>query len=141
MKKLQGISLGAISALALMIAPVRPAVAGPYLVIGGGYNCYGVGCAIVSAIVGVVTLPIAIAEALILPPPVALPPPAYYGAPAGYYGYGAPAGYYAPPASYYAPRPQQYYAPSGGYSATRPGFYGRSVYHAGPRPAYYPYRR
>ncbi|MGO9991651.1 MAG: hypothetical protein ACLPTF_03930 [Steroidobacteraceae bacterium] len=134
MQNLKAITLSAIGAAALTITPLTPAAAGSHWVGGRGFHHFGVVGAIASAIVGVATLPLAIASAVastVEPPQYAPPPPAYYPPPAPYYG--GVSGYYAPAARYY-PRPPGYYAPRARYNPY-------PVYQAAPRSGYYPYRR
>lgn len=98
------------------------------------FGCWGLGCAIVGAVVGLVTLPFAIVaaatdydddrrdgpqyDAPAYPPPDGYAEPGYYGAPPPAYYYAPPARYYAP-RSYYAPPGRYYRAPSSGYSSER----------------------
>jgi len=138
MNTVKGFGLGAISAAVLIMAPMAPAAAGPHGGYGrGGLHHCGLGAAVVGLIVGVATLPFAIADAVIQSAQPDVPPAPYYPAP--------PAAYY--PAPYYAPRaygPQVGYGASG-YYAARPG-YGRGYTgaygsYAAPRSSYYSYRR
>ena len=86
-----------VAAVALAGIPALPAVAGP---LGyGHFHAWGPGRGLVGAVVGLATLPIAIAAATI--GAVASVPYAagYQGGPA----YAPPPAYYATPAPYYAP--------------------------------------
>jgi hypothetical protein len=137
MQHLKHVMLSAVGAVALTIAPLTPAAAGPHWGGGRGFHHFGLGGAIAGAIVGVVTLPFAIAAAAASEQPqYAAPSPAYYPPPAPYYG--GVSGYYAPayarPQGYYYPRPGGYYAPP-------PPYYASPNPRAVPRPGYYPYRR
>jgi hypothetical protein len=117
-------------AVAVAGIPVLPAVAGPpgY----GHFHAWGPGRGLVGAVVGLATLPIAIAAATIgavqsVPyaagyqgGPAYAPPPAYYAAPTPYYAapyYPRPPAYYAAPRAYYGP--PGYYRPGYSYSSGR----------------------
>jgi hypothetical protein len=124
---------GAAAATMLACAAVAPASAGVH---GFGHlHPWGLGRGLLGAVVGLATLPLAIASAaLSADVPQApyqapyqapgyaagAPPPAYYPAPRAYYP--APPAYYAPHSAYYAPR-ATYYAPRAGYGP-RPGYNG-----------------
>jgi hypothetical protein len=153
MKRLTAFAVGSLSAAALAIAPLTPAVAdGLHGFRGHGFHHFGVAGALVGAIVGIATLPLAIAAeaaqydrpqdergyapGYYSPPPAAYPPPAYYSPPAYY---PSPAPYYGPPVAYYSPSIRAY-ARSPGYSVVRPRYTARSGYQAEARPGYYHYR-
>ncbi len=143
MMNFKAITLGAI---ALTLAPLTPAAAGsPYRGAWRGYHHFGLGGAVVSAIVGVLTLPLAIAAAAIDQPeyespyqPEYQPPPPNYQPPANYYS--APTPYYPAPMRYYAP-PMRYYARPGGYYVPRPRYDSYRAYRNFPRRGDYSYRR
>jgi hypothetical protein len=147
------------TAAALMVcAPVANAEAHGF----GHVHPWGLGRGLLGAVVGLATLPIAIASAALSAtgseapyqsspgydgPRSYAPPAAYYAAPQSY---APPPAYYAVPQSYYAPRrayysrapvyspaPRAYYAP-GAYYAPRPGYYGGQVSY---RPGGYAYPR
>ena len=172
MKRNKATALSILAVLALVFAPIAPAFAGGPRHWTGGYHgphLFGLGGAAVGAVVGLLTLPLAIAAAVSSydepryeqdygPPAYPSPPPAYYAPPAptyyaapppAYYGpapaYYAPPAYYAAPVARYRPAPR-YYAPSAGY-ADRPGYAARpryneySGYRAAPRSGYYHDRR
>ena len=144
MKRLTAFAVGSLGTVALAIAPLSPAAAeGPHGFRGHGVHHFGIAGALAGAIVGIVSLPLAIAAEAIqydrpqdergyapgyYPPPRAYYPPAYRPAPAPYYG---------PPVVYYSP---QYgaYAPSPG-SVVRPRYNARSGYQPVARPGYYHY--
>jgi hypothetical protein len=109
-------ALLAAAAGAALLVPVAPAAAaGPLLP-------WILGRHLVGAVVGLATLPLAVASALSQDQPVAQNAPPGYGG-GGYY---PPPNYYAPqyypPPAYYAPR-RDYYRPAVSY-AHSPGFYG-----------------
>ncbi len=123
-------------------ALVAPAQAGHGFGHGHGYghgHGWGLGHDLVGAVVGLATLPLAIASAAILgaeplgpyepsygyESPRIYAPPAYYAAPPAYYA-PAPAHYARPPAYY--PSARAYYAPR---YAPRGGYYGGHSYGAG----------
>jgi hypothetical protein len=139
-------ALSVITVLAFVLAPLAPASAGvPRHWAGGhagfhGLHEFGLGGLAVGAVVGLLTLPLALAEAAASydspgngqdygPQAYAAPPPVYYAPPPAYYA-PAPA-YYAPPA-YYGP-PAVHYRPSPGYYGSYGGYAGRSGYAAAPR--------
>jgi hypothetical protein len=129
--------LGTVAAAAVTCAPIATAEAH-----GFGHHPWGLGRGLLGAIVGLATLPIAIASAALAateseapyqsspgyagPRSYAPPPPAYYAAPQTY---APPQAYYATPRAYYprapvyAPATRPYYAPRA-YYAPRPGYYG-----------------
>jgi hypothetical protein len=126
-----------VAAVALAGIPALPAVAGPpgY----GHFHPWAPGRGLVGAVVGLATLPLAIAAATIgavesVPyaagyqgAPAYAPPPASYAAPRPYYA----TPYYPRPPVYYS-APRGYYGPPG-YYAARPGYnysYGRGPYRA-----------
>src|SRR5450432_4367649 len=111
---------GLTAAAALACAPLAPAAAGEP---GYGHlHPWGLGRGLLGAVVGLATLPIAIASAALSVDEPQAPYQAPYQAP----GY-APA---APPPAYY-PAPQPYYAPRPAYYPPAPAYYGA------PRAAYY----
>jgi hypothetical protein len=141
--------LGSAAAAALACVPMAPAAAGVH---GFGHvHPFGLGRGLFGAVLGLATLPIAIASAVLsagadassqapayggappaYAPPAYAPQPAYAPRPAYY---PAPQTYYAPPAAYaprvpvYYPQPRAYYAAPPAYYAPRPNY--------APRPAYY----
>jgi len=143
--------IAAAAAASIVCISIAPAEAGPR---GFGHlHPWGFGRGLVGAVVGLATLPLAIASAAIAAsvpegpaqPNYAQPPQTYYAPqPQTYYAppapayYSAPPAYYAAPRAYYAPRapvyysaPRPYYAPRA-YYAPRPGNYaGYGGYHAG----------
>jgi hypothetical protein len=134
---------GALTATAAIAClPIMPAAAGVHGY--GHFHPWGLGHGLVGAVVGLATLPLAIAAAAIgadqgpapypapgYATPGYAPPPAYYAAPRPYYA--APPAYYARPAAYY-PAPHAYYAPRP-YYAARPtynyGYGGPGAYRGG----------
>jgi hypothetical protein len=127
--------LGTVAAAAITCTPIAAAEAH-----GFGHHPWGLGRGLLGAVVGLATLPIAIASAALSAaepeapyrsspgyegPRSYAPPPAYYAAPQTY---APPQSYYAPPRAYY-PRAPVYY------SATRPNYAPRAYY--APRPGYY----
>ncbi len=139
MVKLKQVILSSTAVAAIAFLPFAPAMAG-----GPGYGYahpWGLGRGIVGAVVGLATLPLAIASAVIssvVPAAAPYPAPGYAG---GAYGY-APGPYPAPPA-YYVPRPAYYPAPRA-YHVPRPyyapyaGYPGRGYYR--PAGSAYPHR-
>jgi hypothetical protein len=143
---------GLAAAAALACAPVAPAAAGEH---GFGHlHSWGLGRGLVGAVVGLATLPIVIASAVLsaaIPDepyqspgyeggaPGYAPPSAYYGPPQQSY-YAPPPAYYAPPQqSYYAPPPAYYAPPQRTYYAPPPAYYPRApVYSPAPRAYYAP---
>jgi hypothetical protein len=137
--------LGTLAAAAITCAPIATAEAHGF----GHLHPWGLGRGLLGAVVGLATLPIAIAsvalsaiepEAPYQPsaayegPRSYAPPPAYYAAPQAY---APPQAYYAPPRAYYpratvySPATRPYYAPRA-YYAPRPGYYGgHASYRAG----------
>jgi hypothetical protein len=139
---------GLAAAAALACAPVAPAAAGEH---GFGHlHSWGLGRGLVGAVVGLATLPIVIASAVLsaaIPDepnqspgyeggaPGYAPPPAYYGPPQQSY-YAPPPAYYAPPQrTYYAP-PPAYYPRAPVYSPAPRAYYAPRTYYA-PHPGYY----
>ncbi len=131
-------ALGAVSVVALAIAPVAPAAADHF---HGGFHHFGLG-GVAGAVVGLATLPLEIAAAALEPrgygpeyaePQGYAPPPAYYAPAPAYYPppvyYGGAPRYYGPGPGYYG-RPGGHYAPRSGYNAR----YGRE---AAPRQGHY----
>ena len=107
------------TSLALACIPLAPASAhGPGLL-----RPWGVGRGIVGAVAAVVTLPLAIASAVL-----SIEPP-------GYYGYDSPQGGYYPAPNYYSRAPA-YYAPPPYYSAPR-HYYAPAPYYGRPASGYY----
>lgn len=130
--------LGSAAAVALACAPMAPAAAGVH---GFGHvHPFGLGRGLFGAVLGVATLPLAIASAVLsagadaasqgpgyVQQPAYAPRPAYYAAPPTYYApraayYPRAPAYYPQPRAYYAPRPV-YYAPGASY-APRPSYSG-----------------
>src|ERR1700726_3009432 len=130
--------LGMAAVAAITCAPIATAGAHGY----GHLHSWGLGRGLLGAVVGLATLPIAIASAALSAtepeapyqsspgydgPRGYAPPPAYYAAPQTYYA--PPQAYYAPPRAYYprapayAPATRPYYAPRA-YYAPRTGYYG-----------------
>lgn len=132
------IALSGLSVLALAIAPLTPASAdGRHGFRGRGGHEFGLVGALAGTVVGILTLPLAIAAAAAEPlqaqewrdEPGSYPPqPGYYPPTPGY---GPPAGYYS------APRPNYYYAPYPRYRTEHPRYTRRSGYYAEARPGYY----
>jgi hypothetical protein len=123
----------AVAALALALAPVTPAAA-------AGLVPWIVGQHVVGAVLGLATLPFAVASAVLSPDEPAAsyaPAPDYGGPPPGYY---APPNYYARPPAYYAPAyyagPQAYYRPGVSYARSLPRFYEAPRGHYAPRMRY-----
>jgi len=121
--------LAAASVMALALAPVSPATA------AGLFLPWLIGRHVVGAVVGLATLPLAVASALSADQPAApYPQPrddGYGGRPSGYY---PPPNYFAPPTAYYA-GPQRYYRSADFYGRSGPRFY------QGPRGYYAPRTR
>ena len=143
--------LGTLAAAAITCAPIATAEAH-----GFGHHPWLLGRGLLGAVVGLATLPIAIASAALSEtepeapyqsspayggPRSYAPPPAYYAAPQTYYA--PPQAYYAPPRTYYSrapvysPAARPYYAPRA-YYAPRPGYQGG---HASNRAGGYAYPR
>jgi len=76
---------------------------------------------VVAAVVGLATLPLAVASS-VGEPATSYPPPPAYGGPRGYY---APRNYYGPPPAYYTGN-QGYYRPAAAYARSAPRYYGSS---------------
>jgi hypothetical protein len=139
--------LGSAAVAALACAPMAPAAAGVH---GFGHvHPFGLGRGLFGAVLGLATLPIAIASAALsagadapqpgyaaqpgyAPQPGYAAQPAYVPRPAYY---PAPQTYYAPPAAYY-PRAPVYYPQPRAYYAAPPAYYAPRANYA-PRPAYY----
>jgi hypothetical protein len=132
--------LGSAAAAALACVPMAPAAAGVH---GFGHvHPFGLGRGLFGAVLGLATLPIAIASAALsagadAAPPAYAPQPGYAPQPAyaprpAYYP--APQTYYAPPAAYY-PRAPAYYPQPRAYYAAPPAYYAPRANYA-PRPAY-----
>jgi hypothetical protein len=140
MAKLKQVILAGAAAAALACIPIAPAEAGIH---GGHFHPWLLGHGVVGAVLGLATLPLAIASSVIEsagsqgadgPRAAYYPPaPAYYAAPQAVYAprayyaprpYYAQRPYYAPHANYYAPRPNYYGGNGGGRGAYRPGGYG-----------------
>lgn len=129
-------AFAAIVALALLCAPITPALAHPAAWLFGRH--------LIGGVLGLAALPLTVASVALS---AASPPAPYEGArPAP--AYSAPPNYYAPPPSYYAPPPvyyprapayyappPRYYAPVYPYSRAAPRFY------SAPRGYYAPPRR
>jgi len=101
----------AAAVVALALAPLAPAAA-------AGVVPWLVGRHVVGAVLGLATLPFAVASAALSAdqPSASYPPtPDYGGSSSGYY---APPNYYARPPMYYAPAPAYYAGPQAYY---RPG--------------------
>jgi hypothetical protein len=122
--------LGSAAAAALACAPMAPAAAGVHGF--GRVHPFGLGRGLFGAVLGLATLPIAIASAALSAGADASQAPAYAPRPAYY---PAPQTYFAPPAAY-APRAPVYYPQPRAYYAAPPAYYGPRPYYA-PRPAYY----
>ena len=135
MPGLKRVVIAGAAAAAIACSAIVPAEAGPR---GFGHlRPWGLGRGLVGAVVGLATLPLAIASAAIeasvpeapAQPNYVQPPQTYYAPPAPAYYSAAPA-YYAAPRAYYAPRGPVYYsAPRAAYAprayyAPRPGYYG-----------------
>jgi hypothetical protein len=168
--KIRHIAIAALSAVALSLAPLAPAMAAD----PARWGQFGLGAVFAHTFLGLAAWPLAVAGVIAAqsqqdrgyaaqpsyaPPagyaPPAYGPPAYYAAAPAYYP-PAPQVYYSPRAAYYAPAPR-YYAPPvsyygrpGGYSyygrpsgyyGARPGYYAVSGYQAARRSGYYHYSR
>jgi hypothetical protein len=131
MARLKQILLGSAAAAAIACVPIAPALA------GGGYgplHPWGVGRGLVGAAVGLATLPLAIAAAVVTGGAASAggaavapyPAPAYGG-----YGYGYG---YAPRAVY--PAPPVYGVPRAAYYPPVRNYYGPRPYYYAPRPSY-----
>ena len=144
--------VGMAAVAVIACAPVATAGAHGY----GHLHSWGLGRGLLGAVVGLATIPIAIASAALSGtepeapyqsspayegPRSYAPRPAYYAAPQTYYP--PPQAYYAPPRAYYprataySPAMRPYYAPRA-YYAPRPGYYGG---HASSRAGGYAYPR
>jgi hypothetical protein len=129
--------LGTVAAVGIACAPIATAGAHGF----GHLHPWGLGRGLLVAVVGLATLPIAIASAALS----ATEPEAPYQSSPGYdgsRGYAPPPAYYAPPRTYYAPA-QAYYAPPRAnyprapvYSSASRAYYAPRDYYA-PRPGYY----
>ncbi len=139
--------LGTAAAAAMACAPI--ATAGAH---GFGYlHAWGLGRGLLGAVVGLATLPIAIASAALAANEPEAPnqsspgyggprgyaqPPAYYPAPQA--NYAPPPAYYAAPRTNYAPPPAYYAAPPAYYAPPRAYYPRAPVYSPAPRPYYAP---
>ena len=131
--------LGTVAAAVITCAPIAATEAH-----GFGHRPWGLGRGLVGAVVGLATLPIAIAAAALsatIPEVPYQPSPGYdgprsYAPPPAYYA--APQTYYAPPQTYYAP-PPTYYSRAPVYSSAARPYYAPRAYNApyAPRPGYY----
>jgi hypothetical protein len=126
--------LGTVAVVAIACAPIATAGAHGF----GHLRPWGVGRGLLGAVVGLATLPLAIASAALS----ATEPEAPYQSSPGYDGsrsYAPPPAYYAAPQTYYAP-PRTYYAPAQAYYAPPRAFYPRApVYSSAPRTYYAPH--
>jgi hypothetical protein len=122
MLRLKKTVFAASAVAALALAPVTPAAA-------AGLVPWIVGRHVVEAVLGLATLPFAVASAAL-----SADQPAAPYAPTPDYGGPSP-GYYAPP-NYYA-RPSVYYAPAPAYYAGRQTYYRPGVSYARPLPRFY----
>jgi hypothetical protein len=122
MLRLKKTVFAASAVAALALAPLTPAAA-------AGLVPWIVGRHVVGAVLGLATLPFAIASAALSvdQPAAPYPPTPDYGDPSS--------GYYAPP-NYYA-RPPVYYAPAPAYYAGRQTYYRPGVSYARPSPRFY----
>jgi hypothetical protein len=131
MRTLKGSILAAVAVAALTLVPIASASASPFIV------PWLLGRHAIGAVVGLATLPLAIASAAAGQPEGPYPAaPVYSGGP----GYGGAPGYYPPAPVYYAPRSAYYPGTAGyyrppGYSA-RPRFYEAPRGYAAPRARY-----
>ncbi len=151
MARLKQILLTGAAAAAIACVPLAPALA------GGGYGPvrpWGVGRGLVGAVVGLATLPLAIASAVVTGGAALVtggaavspyPAPPYGGYGYGYgYGYAPRAAYPAPPvyavprAAYLTPARGYYYGPRPYYFAPRPSYAVHGYYRSGGYP--YPHR-
>jgi hypothetical protein len=93
---------------------------------------------LVGAVVGLATLPLAVASSM-AQPAAPYPPAPSYGGPPGYVAppgyYGGPPAYYSRPPAYYAPQ-QGYYRPPVSYARSGPRFYEPPRGYSGPRTGY-----
>ena len=137
MQHRKALAIGALSLITLAVAPVAPAVADGRHFGGHGFHHFGLGGVVADVVVGIVTLPLAIAAAAVSYEPRQYAPE--YSGPQGYesgpgnyapQGYYQPPSYYGPPAAYYRPAPR-YYAPSAEYDGRPTGnYYSRPRYNA-----------
>src|ERR1700722_12258741 len=143
--------VAAIAVGTLGLAAAAPASAvGPFLP-------WILGRHVVGAVVGLATLPLAVASSMAQPaasypsaptygaaPGYGVRPsyyrdaPAYYARPQAYYA--GPPGYYRPPVSYVRPAPR-FYEPARGYSASRTRYTGGYGAHVPYQPGRFAYRR
>ncbi len=124
----------AAAAAAIACTSMAPAAAGPR---GFGHlHPWGLGRGLVGAVVGLATLPLAIASAAIEASVPEAPAYAYPGYDAGARGY-APAGYYAPPAPAYHAAPY-YAAPRMNYAPRAAVYYSAPRTYRAPRAYYAP---
>jgi hypothetical protein len=136
MSRLRQILLGTAATAVIAFVPLAPAFAGDIRL---GLHPWGVGRGLVGAAVGLATLPLAIAAAVVTGGDArpAYPPPGYAGGYGYSYGYGyAPRAIYAAPPVYSVPRaayypPARAYYPHPGYYAPRPGYAVRGYYRPG----------
>jgi hypothetical protein len=127
------------AAAVLAFAAVAPASAHGF----GHVHPWGLGRGLLGAVVGLATLPIALAAAALSVDEPQAPYQAPYQAPGYAPGMPAPA-FYPAPQTYYAPRPAYYPPPAPAYyGVPRAAYYSpRAPYYApranyGPRPGYY----
>jgi hypothetical protein len=127
MVRLREILLGTAGAALLACVPLEPALAGDFR---WGLHPWGVGRGLVGAAVGLATLPLAIASAVVTggEPRTPYPAPDYAGGYGYSYGY-APRAIYAAPPAYALPRAAYY-------PSARAYFYGPRPYYYAPRPGY-----
>jgi len=128
MSRLRQILLGTAGTAVIACIPLQPALAGDFRL---GLYPWGIGRGLVGAAVGLATLPLAIASAVVTggdarPP---YPAPAYAGGYGYSYGY-APRAIYAAPPVYAVPRAAYYPPPARAY------YYGPHPYYYAPRPGY-----
>ena len=156
MQHVKAFAIGAVSLLAMAVAPVAPAVADGRHFGRHELHHLGLGEFVADVVVGIVTLPLAIAAAAAsyeprqyapaYPGPQGYEPgPATY-APQGYYQLpvyipapsysGPPAAYYRPPPRYYAPSAEYFGRPTGNYYS-RPRYTALSGRPAALRSGYY----
>ena len=141
----------ALGLIALAAAPVSSSMADGRHHGGHEFHHFGFGHVVADVVVGIVTLPLAIAAAVSFYEPRRYereyaepadygPAPGYYAPPPNYYQ--APA-YYSPPAVYYRPAPRYYAPPVDYYGRSAGNYSGHPRYNApfgqpaAPRPGYY----
>ena len=121
MRTLKRSILAAVAVAALTLVPIASASASPFIA------PWLLGRHVIGAVVGLATLPLAIASAAGQPEGPYSAAPVYGGGP----GYGVAPGYYPPAPMYYAPRSGYYPGPAAYYRP--PAYYARSRFYEAPR--------